>query len=108
MRAFSLYTLHTSFGFDSKVEQELQPGITISKPVGPGFEPYLPRVFLVLHVAKGMSCLLPRSGLHTSHTTPLPKPPRHHMSRASVVILSTCDLYKSQNRLKLCVQLYHE
>ena len=33
MRAFSLYTLHSTFGFDSKVEQQLQPGITISKPV---------------------------------------------------------------------------
>ena len=33
MRAFSLYNLHTAFGFDSKVEQQLQPGITISKAV---------------------------------------------------------------------------
>jgi hypothetical protein len=36
MRAFSLYNLHTAFGFDSKVEEQLQPGITISKPVGFG------------------------------------------------------------------------
>jgi hypothetical protein len=32
MRAFSLYNLHTAFGIDSKVEEQLQPGITISKP----------------------------------------------------------------------------
>jgi hypothetical protein len=43
MRAFTLYNLHTTFGFDSKVEQELQPGITISKAVStmlctPAFE----------------------------------------------------------------------
>jgi hypothetical protein len=39
MRAFSPYTLHTAFGFDSKVEQELQPGITISKPVSQARQP---------------------------------------------------------------------
>jgi hypothetical protein len=32
MRAFSLYNLHTAFGIDSKVEEQLQPGISISKP----------------------------------------------------------------------------
>lgn len=33
MRGFTAYHVHTAFGIESKVEEELQPGITISKPV---------------------------------------------------------------------------
>lgn len=33
MRAFSSYHVHNAFGIESKVEEQLQPGITISKPV---------------------------------------------------------------------------
>jgi hypothetical protein len=33
MRAFTPYHVHNAFGIESKVEEQLQPGITISKPV---------------------------------------------------------------------------
>jgi hypothetical protein len=33
MAAFTPYHVHNAFGIESKVEEQLQPGITISKPV---------------------------------------------------------------------------
>jgi hypothetical protein len=33
MCAFSPYHVHNAFGIEAKVEEQLQPGITISKPV---------------------------------------------------------------------------
>ena len=56
MRGFSPYHVHTAFGIESKVEEELQPGITISKPVS---TENWNRHLLVLHQ---MQCLVSIQG----------------------------------------------